>query len=661
MSGVRLGGHREIPESKKIDKVENSVIDKMGSKQPIEDVKDETKVKKIEDVKPKDLSSVQEMKDDVLEVFDNSNISKDEIKEKAKNVFDVPENNVNTNNDFSHIQDNGRVINNILDGDDNVNNDKNILLETEYTNKPEKTKIKDLNRTDILELVNNFNPSSLVPELDKTLSKDKIYSRAKDLGKEITNNLGKDMKLALKLSTNSELKEVVSSSIAIKDKYHETHEKELSKYTENMGKLIPVLSEATRINNKTTKTPQDKILLKELNSKVYDIAKKYSLTTSLPTNKEFFMGLNCLKQPPSLYDSLPKNKQKLVDSIVSGMNESLPDKASSEKIKLNEIDVPVSISLNNKTYSSPQYIAKGGLGGIFKYKNPNDENDTVIVKTLLEPEKRHDMVTEIRNHSHAMGEDENNDKIINLKGSVKGDNDELYMIMEEAKIPGDTAIGKIGELKENNVISPKVKDLLDKLLVKDMLDSMVYLQKDKNMIIGDVKFNNSLINSDGKLVSSDFGSAKRTQDGFNDSKLESTQAYASPEVISRGFENIDDKRIINEKSDVWSVGLVINKVFNGKSKLDEPKFETQKLQAIYDFGSNFDNKLIDEEKSPIDTIINSMAHPDPSQRPTFEAVLKTSVFGNPDLEKPELREIIKEISSGNPDLEKIRQLSESLT
>ena len=56
-----------------------------------------------------------------------------------------------------------------------------------------------------------------------------------------------------------------------------------------------------------------------------------------------------------------------------------------------------------------------------------------------------------------------------------------------------------------------------------------------------------------------------------------------------------------------------------------------------------------------------MAHPDPSQRPTFEAVLKTSVFGNPDLEKPELREIIKEISSGNPDLEKIRQLSESLT
>lgn len=384
MSGISLGGHREIPQQQKINKIKTQPIDDIKVKQPLEEPKIDTNLQKksIEDVPPKNLVSVQEMHDDISEVFDSNNndTTTSKITEKAKNVFDIPEHTVN-NKDLNKLLDNGRVLNEILDG--NENNDKVFLSEVNYTNKPEKPKVKDITRQDIGELVNNFTPSTLVKELDKTLSKDKVYSKAKELGKTITQDLPKDMQLGIKLSTDQDLKEIVAKSIAVKDKYHDSYDKALSKYTEGMGKLTPLLVNAMELkNDKSINREQRLEKQTELYTKAYDIAKQYSLVTNLPPNKGVEISIHDLKQPPSLYSILPENKKKLVNSIVSGMKESLPDKTSSEKTKIQNIDMPNSITLNNKTYSNPQYIAQGGLGAVFKYKNPNDENDTVIVKLI---------------------------------------------------------------------------------------------------------------------------------------------------------------------------------------------------------------------------------------------------------------------------------------
>lgn len=666
MSGISVGGHRELPQLQKTDNVQPPVVMPKSPENPVEQTKADPTLNKSESSTPKTLVPVQEMQNDIDEAFNTTTISPEKSAEKAKKVFDIPENTKNYEADLNKLMDNGRVLNKILgpeiDADNALLKDSALLKETTYADKPEHAKIKDINRADILDLVNKFNPSSLVKELDKTILKDKVYAKGTEIGKNITQNLSKDMMLGIKLSSNKELKEVVANSIAVKDKYHESYDKALSKYTEGMGKLTPLILNVSSIKNDDKLTKEQKNeKIRELNSKAYDIAKKYDLVTVLPEHKTGYINIENIKNPPSLYSVLPENKQKLVNSIVSGMLQSIPDKASAEKNKIENVDMPNTITINNKTYGNPVYIAQGGLGAVFKYQNPADKNDTVIVKNLLESDKRDEMIKEIKNHTHAMGDTDNNPNIINLKGVVKGAGEDLYMVMETAKTDNDKLKEKFDGLATDKVISPKVKNDLTNLLAKDMLNSMVYLQKEKNMIHLDLKLGNYLVNNEGKSVLADFGSSRRTQGGFNLKDFEATQIYASPEVLTRFAENQEDKKVINEKSDVWSFGMVLHDIVHGKSKLESSTFSSVNQESIIEFGKDFNNRLIDEPKTAMDNIINAMCHPDPSKRPTFEAILKTSVFSDPALEKPELRNIIKEMISGNPDLEKIKKLSTDLS
>ncbi|MFN4150458.1 MAG: protein kinase domain-containing protein, partial [Candidatus Sericytochromatia bacterium] len=198
------------------------------------------------------------------------------------------------------------------------------------------------------------------------------------------------------------------------------------------------------------------------------------------------------------------------------------------------------------------------------------------------------------------------------------------------------------------------KALLKTALLKDMMNGMLYVQNDRNMMHLDLKPGNYLINDDGKAVVSDFGSSKRDQSGFNTSNLEATVVYRSPEVVSKD-RNADDKLVITEKSDIWTMGVVLHDVFYGPNRL-EGKFSADTENNIYQFSKNENNKLIENEVTPVDTLINSMAHPNPEKRPTFEAILQSSVFSDNKLDKPELKQLVLELLKPNPDTNKVKEL-----
>lgn len=559
-----------------------------------------------------------------------------------------------------------------------ITKDKKVLSETTYQNKPQKEKIKDLSDNDIKDFLKDFSVNgkkltSFVGELDRTSNKEKVYSKAKDQSKEITRGLKPEMTLALKLRSDNELKEIVANSIAIKDKYHESHDKALSKYMAGMAKLGPLIVKIKDLydykrQDRTKMTSEQKeALIKEIpeidkkmaeiKNKMYDIGKEYNLLKTLPKNRGDAINISNIKNPPSMYQVLPENKKQLVNSIVEGLKSGIPDQPSKEKVRFEKInlDIPKSITLNGKTYISPEFLAKGGLGAIFKYVNKDNPNDTVVIKNLLNPTKKEEMVTEIKNHVHAMGGKDKNPDVINLKGIVKGDNAELYMVMETAKDDAQNVFDKFKDLVNKNVISPETHEILKTVLSRDMMQSMLYIQKERNMIHLDLKPGNYLMNSEGKAVISDFGTSRRTQDAFNIKYSKDNPIFASPEDLSRNLENQDEKLLINEKSDIWTLGLCLHDINYGKTKF-EADFASDTEDNIRNFGKNYNNRLIDNEATGLDRVINAMAHPDPRQRPTLEAVLKTSLFSDPKLDKPEVREIIRELFSKTPDLEKIKKL-----
>jgi hypothetical protein len=557
--------------------------------------------------------------------------------------------------------------------------DKNVLSETTYKDKSKSPKIKDISDNEISEflkgtkvrgshltsLVHGNKLTSFVSELDMTSqqSKGSVYNKARETSKKMTAGLDPDMSMAIKLRSDSELKDIIANSIAVKDKYHQSHEVALSKYTEAMGKFTPKFIKFEDLYKIRPRTDELKVELKQLLNEMYDIGIENKLFNKVPKERGYGIKIEDLKPPPSIYKSLPVNKQKLVDSILDGMKQGIPDKASPEKITFkldHNMEMPKSITLNGKTYVNPEYLAKGGIGAVFKYTNQDNPDDTVVIKNLMDSSKKEEMITEIKNHIHATNGEDNNKNVINLKGIVKGNGTELYMVMETAKGDAQGVFDKFDDLKKNNIISPKTYDLLKNLLSKDMMEGMLYLQKERNMIHLDLKPGNYLMNKEGRAVVSDFGTSRRTTDAFNLKYNSQNPIFASPEALSRNLNNNDEKLLITEKSDIWTLGVFLHDINYGSSKLEDSTFMSKTEENILEFSKNDKNRLIDNETNPLDTLINSMTHPDPRQRPTLEAVLNSSFFKDPDLEKPGLREIIKEMSSKTPDLEKIKLFSQEI-
>lgn len=507
-------------------------------------------------------------------------------------------------------------------------------------------------------LVNSLVPSSklfifLATKSDKEL-KDEI---AKGIGLVKEKHVGKTYQ---ELPQNK--KELVDSILSGMKKSLHTPINEISK------KLIDgeqkLLKEMIQNDNKSGDVSFGLTLKSELGIKG-DIAKNLSMISEEKL-QEFY------KDNKSFMDSLSPEQQKFIDSIatpiIDTINTSIKSKTSSDRVNITNKDgktyQPLSqITLDGKTYGDPVFLGEGGLANVYKYTNIDNPKESIVIKELKSNkndflQKRKEMTEELISHRHAMNVDseiQGHKNVVSLKGAIKGPNDSLLMVVDVAS-GGD--LGKVNRLIQESVsngkISKETQSLLTRHLLRDVMDGMKYIQKDRNMQHLDLKPDNFLIKSDGTAMIGDFGTSRTDHDGWTDIDFQTTPMYLSPEVASR-FEKGDNLKEITEKSDTWSLGAMLHTMTGGElefGKMNGSYFRGVHEDNIMNFGKDVNNRIRKTtEDHPmlddLDNLVNSMMHPDPNQRPNLSSVSQHSLFTDFRLDSPALKQLLEAIINGD--------------
>lgn len=128
---------------------------------------------------------------------------------------------------------------------------------------------------------------------------------------------------------------------------------------------------------------------------------------------------------------------------------------------------------------------------------------------------------------------------------------------------------------------------------------------DKGVLHRDLKPANLLLNSNGRLVITDFGLAGLAEQVQADVRS-GTPAYMAPEQLS-GLE-------VTHKSDIYALGLVLYEIFSGKkAHAAETRAELQRLK---DGGSAPSlSSLVKDLDPAIERVIERCLAPDPARRP----------------------------------------------
>lgn len=538
-----------------------------------------------------------------------------------------------------------------------------------------------------------------VAKLDSVLVKSKVYDESRVTARQTVASISHESLLIRNLSkmNDNELRaEVVKSIGGLKDKHDgKTYEQLPKNKRELVDAIVQGIKDGlpqkieVRIKNifiKSESSPlkknMDEVKTKSkeaLLSCTTDVRYNMSLQSEFDIKTKIAkdIGLNISEHNKRWFQSIPEDKQNFINAVYDGFKTSFDTKfeqlSGQKTIKDKEdkdITVPDKITIKGKEYSEPQFLGQGGLGRILKYTN-QETGKSVIVKELLEKEKRQDMITEIINHKHAMDPSGEGDKnIVKFMGVAKSEDETLYMIMDEAK--GGDMKGVMRKLQNSQDISDGSKALINRFMMKDVLSTMNYVQEERNMIHFDLKPENFLMDENGNAMVADFGSARIGSDDFKDRELVTTPAYSSPEVSSR-FDGRNAK-FVNQKSDTWSVGMMLNELTGGNVHMftpDRPEGENvydYEIEAnIKDFGANNENRIrntSDDKKilTSSDNIVNALMNPDPSKRPTLRAALEHSFFQDPLLNDPNLKELMKEIvkPTDQQDTQKIKNLSDKL-
>jgi serine/threonine protein kinase len=307
-------------------------------------------------------------------------------------------------------------------------------------------------------------------------------------------------------------------------------------------------------------------------------------------------------------DQIPADSRRLIEHLATDLhqvlNRSLPNKPSARLVDLEGAEgkqVPEQIILNGKTYTAPKFLGEGGLGLIIKYTDAQS-GESVVVKSLLNVEQHSEMVKELQAHRHVMG-GSGHENIITMRGVVRGDNDSLYMVMDLAG-GGDLArvSESLGEAVKQGILPWRAQLALAQHLIRDAVAGMQHMQS-RNMMHLDVKALNFLLDDNGKVMLSDFGSGQRTGALTADRDYIPTTYYA-PEW---GGD-------INQKTDIYQLGRAL------RSVLGQDAFGTKPVSGQVGTDLAFINAMLDD---------------DPAKRPTLTALASSSFVREAEAQDPD--------------------------
>ena len=193
-------------------------------------------------------------------------------------------------------------------------------------------------------------------------------------------------------------------------------------------------------------------------------------------------------------------------------------------------------------------VGAGGMSGVYKAKDHILSRFVAIKVLKQEFSEDSSFVTKFRAEAQsAAGLEHPN--IVNIY-DVGSENGLYYIVMEYVEgITLKTYIEKKGQLsfKESASIAIQVARGIE-------------AAHNKNIIHRDIKPQNIIISTDGKVKVTDFGIAKATSSNTISSDVMGSVHYASPEQARNGF--------VDGRSDIYSLGIVMFEMVTGRVPFD---------------------------------------------------------------------------------------------
>jgi serine/threonine protein kinase len=303
---------------------------------------------------------------------------------------------------------------------------------------------------------------------------------------------------------------------------------------------------------------------------------------------------------------------QMAEQMLATVQEKFPNKAAAtSKVPGKggkQVDAPAEFALGDKKFKNPKYLTSGGLGHILRYEEEGtDPVQYTILKSLIDTEKRDEMVRELKMHRQANGGEggHGDPNVVEMKGAVKGPDGGMYMAVEYAGGGDLEGLGVgMAQATQSGAISEEARQVLCQHLLRQAMSGMKHVQ-DNNMTHHDIKEMNYLIGSDGTVKVADFGSAQAgdAQGEVEKGNYLTTPGYEAPELYGNGGP------AVTGKADTYSLGAMLSNLNSPVGGWDKgPRGDKKSGQAV----------------TAMDKLKNGMLDDDPSKRPTLEAVMQTA-------------------------------------
>lgn len=223
--------------------------------------------------------------------------------------------------------------------------------------------------------------------------------------------------------------------------------------------------------------------------------------------------------------------------------------------------------LKNGTYIADRYevvgqIGTGGMSDVYKAKD-HTLGRYVAIKVLKEEfSEDTNFVTKFRSEAQAAAGLEH-PNIVNIY-DVGSENGIHYIVMEYVEgITLKTYIEKKGQLNYKETLSIAIQ-----------VSRGIQAAHAKHIIHRDIKPQNIIISTDGKVKVTDFGIARAVSEHTIHSDVMGSVHYASPEQARNGY--------VSNRSDIYSLGIVMYEMVTGRVPFDGDSTVAVAIQHLQD-------------------------------------------------------------------------------
>ncbi|GAB7358041.1 hypothetical protein MBLNU230_g0204t2 [Neophaeotheca triangularis] len=271
-----------------------------------------------------------------------------------------------------------------------------------------------------------------------------------------------------------------------------------------------------------------------------------------------------------------------------------------------------------------KYLSEGGFAHVYVARVPREDNkhEIAVLKRVVAPDKDH--LANMRTEVETMKKLKGHNKIVKYMDShasqLQGGGYEVFLLMEYCG--GGGLIDFMNTRLQHRLTEPEILKIFGD--VAEGVACMHYLKPP--LLHRDLKVENVLISKGSSGTPTyklcDFGStapprpaAKTPGEGRlieEDVQKHTTMQYRSPEMI-----DVWRKQPINEKADIWALGVLLYKLCYYTTP-----FEEVGQMAILNASFRFPNHPSFSDK--LKKLIKSMLQEDPKERPNIYQVIQES-------------------------------------